>query len=79
MEAARQEKDQARRMTAVVPLLLEFAKQRSDPAMRDDVCSAPIVLGDEGTLSKLIAIILDVKDRKHRDEFAKALSEDFNS
>jgi len=45
----------ARRMRAVVPFLLEFAKQESDPAARDDVCSALIVLGDEKTLSKTVA------------------------
>jgi len=58
----------ARRMTAVVPLLLELAKQQSDPAVRDDVCSALIVLGDEDVLSKLVVIILGVEDRKRRDK-----------
>ena len=58
----------ARRMTAVVPLLLEFAKQKSDPALRDDVCSALIALGNEDVLSKLVAVILDVDAGKHRDK-----------
>ena len=58
----------ARRMTSAVPLLLQFTKQQSDSSVRDDVCSALIVFGDETTLSNLIAIILGVPAGKHRDK-----------
>lgn len=56
-----------RRMTAAVPLLVEMAKSEADPALREDVCAALVVLGDEATLPALVAVILGVEDRRHRD------------
>ena len=61
----------ARRMTAAVPLLLQFAKREGDAAAGDDVYSALDVLGDEETLARLVAIILGTEDGALRDKIRR--------
>ena len=58
----------ARRMTGAVPFLLELAKTENDAALREDVSSALVILGDDTTLSKLVEIILAAEDGRHRDK-----------
>ena len=58
----------ARRMTGAVPVLLELAKTENDAALREDMSSTLVILGDDTTLFKLVDIILAAKDGKHRDK-----------
>ena len=55
-----------RRMTKAIPLLLKLARNETDAALGDNVCSALLALGDDHLLPSLVAILLTANDRQHR-------------
>ena len=57
----------ARRMTRAIPLMLDLAKIEDDSALRNDVVFVLVNLGDEKTLPAIVSLLLEVKDRQHRD------------
>ena len=57
----------ARRMTKALPLVLELAKVENDAAMRDDVCTVLVALGDDTLLPGLVALLLTAENAQHRD------------
>ncbi len=57
----------ARRMAGSIPLMLDMAKIENDGALRADVVFVLVNLGDDTTLPKLVSLLVEVKDRQHRD------------
>lgn len=57
----------ARRMNEAIPLMLDLAKIENDGALRGDVVFVLVNLGDKETLPALVSLLLQVKDRQHRD------------
>ena len=62
----------ARRMTAAVSPLLELANTAKDDDSSNTIFSALVALGDEKSLSSLVALLPHVNDAQHRDRLEMA-------